>query len=137
MPIIKSAVKRVRQTSKRTARNNRVKRELKDATRALQAAIDAKQKTKLPELMSSLQSKLDTAVKKNIIPKNRAARIKSRYAALVKDNGGKVVSGTKKKAPAKKSASKKTAKKPAAKKTAKKPAAKKSASKKTSSKTKK
>lgn len=81
MPIIKSAVKRVRQTNKRTARNARVKRQLKESTKALDVAIEAKQSAKLSGLMNELSSKLDTAVKKNLIPKNRAARVKSRYSA--------------------------------------------------------
>lgn len=122
MPIIKSAIKRVRQNTKRTSRNARVKRNLKSATKALQSAIDAGQKSKLPVLMSELQAALDTAVKKNIIPKNRAARTKSRYAALVKAAGGKRAAAVKKTTTAKKSPAKKsTAKKPAKKTTAKKP----------------
>jgi small subunit ribosomal protein S20 len=121
-------MKRVRQTNRRTARNVRVKRSIREATKALQTAIDAKQTAKLPDLMSELTSRIDTAVKKNILPKNRAARMKSRYATMVKQAGGKVASGTKKKnpSPSKKPATKKTTtKKPAAKKPARKTTTKK------------
>lgn len=111
MPIIKSAIKRVRQTKARTARNAVVKRGLKAATRNLDAALAAGSKTKLSDLLKQVQSEIDTAVKKNLLHRNKAARMKSAYSTAVKAAGGKAV-------PAKKSApTKATAKKkPAAKK---------------------
>lgn len=106
MPIIKSAVKRVRQTKTRTARNNIARRQLKEAVRELDAALSSNDKKNLPSLLSKLQGKLDMAVKKNLMHKNKAARIKKRYASLVKEAGGQASSKKTKKAGTKKTASK-------------------------------
>lgn len=106
MPIIKSAIKRMRQTAKRRARNVTTKRNLKGAVKAFLAKPDAKN-------LSAAQSEIDTMVKKNLLPKNTAARRKAQLSRVAKDAGVKVGTSTKK-----------TAAKPAAKPAAKKPAAK-------------
>lgn len=113
MPIIKSAIKRMKQTIKRNERNVGIKREIKDATKAFLAKPTS-------EGLSKAHSELDTAVKKGLLKKNTVARRKSQLAKVAKDAGVKL-------APAKKAAAPKTAaakpaatKKPAA---AKKPAA--------------
>lgn len=113
MPVIKSAAKRARQTSKRTARNTATKRQLKAATKALDAALAAKQNAKLPELLRSVQSSLDTTVKKHLMHQNRAGRLLSNYTAKVKAAGASVKksSGTKTKPASKKAPAKKTLKK--------------------------
>lgn len=130
MPIIKSAIKRMRQTAKRRARNVTTKRNLKGAVKAFLASPDAKN-------LSAAQSELDTMVKKNLLPKNTAARRKAQLSRVAKEAGVKTGAATKKataKPAAKKPAAKpatKAAAKPAAKKApvkkapAKKPAAKK------------
>lgn len=116
MPIIKSAIKRARQTTKRTVRNQASKRQLKAATKSLESALANKQTAKLADLLQDVQSALDTAVKKNLMHRNRAARLLSNYTAKVKAAGAK----TKKSAPKTKPASKaKATKKPAAKKSSK------------------
>jgi ribosomal protein S20 len=122
MPIIKSAKKRVKVANKAAVRNSKTKRSLKTALKAF---------TKKPAAAahSSIQSELDKAVKKGIMHKNKAARLKKQAAAKAKAAGVKP-------AAAKKTASKAAAK-PATKKAApakKTPAAKKPAAKKTSSK---
>ena len=106
MPIIKSAIKRMRQTAKRRARNVTAKRDLKGAVKAFLASPDAKN-------LSAAQSELDTMVKKNLLPKNTASRRKAQLARVAKEAGVKTGS-----------TAKKTAAKPAAKKTAAKPAVK-------------
>jgi ribosomal protein S20 len=115
MPIIKSAKKRVRVARKAAARNSKTKRDFKNALK-----LFAKKPT--TQALSETQSKLDTAAKKGVIHKNKAARLKKRAAAKAKAAGVKPS-----KAAAKKTAPKKTATKPAAKKAPakKKPAAKK------------
>jgi ribosomal protein S20 len=121
MPIIKSAIKRMKQTVKRRERNVGIKRDIKDATKAFLAKPTA-------EGLSAAHSELDTAVKKKLLKKNTVARRKSQLAKVAKDAGVKLATG--KKAPAKtaaKPASKKTVAKPAA---AKKPATKAAATKK-------
>lgn len=115
----------MRQTTKRRARNVTAKRDLKGAVKAFMAKPDAK-------TLSAAQSELDTMVKKNLLPKNTAARRKAQLSRVAKDAGVKV-GGTTKKAAAKPAAKKPAAKpatkaaaKPATKKApAKKPAAKK------------
>lgn len=133
MPIIKSAVKRMRQTIKRRERNVATKREVKNAVKAFLEKPTAAS-------LSAAQSEIDTAVKKNLISKNTAARRKANLAKVAKEAGVKLEATAKKAAPAKKPASKKAEAKPAAKataakkapakKTAAKPAAKKAPAKK-------
>ena len=114
MPIIKSAIKRAKQTLKRRERNIGIKKDIKTAVKAFSAAPSAK-------TLSATQSEIDTAVKKGLIKKNTAARRKSALSKIAK-KAGVNLEATKK--PAAKPA---TAKKTAAKKApAKKPAAKKS-----------
>ncbi|MFZ1302094.1 MAG: 30S ribosomal protein S20 [Candidatus Microsaccharimonas sp.] len=119
MPIIKSAIKRAKQTVKRRERNVATKRVLKDAVKAFNAQPSA-------ATLSAAQSAIDTAVKKNVLEKNTAARRKAQLSKIAKDAGVKL--GTAKKAAAKPVATKaapKAAAKPAAKAAPKKPAAKK------------
>lgn len=114
MPIIKSAIKRAKQTLKRRERNISIKKDIKTAVKAFSAEPSAK-------TLAAAQSEIDTAVKKGLIKKNTAARRKSALSKIAK-KAGVALEATKK--PAAKPA---TAKKTAAKKApAKKPAAKKS-----------
>lgn len=107
MPIIKSAKKRVRTANKAAIRNSKTKRSLKSALKLFAKSPSAKSH-------SAAQSNLDKAVKKGVIHKNKAARLKRKAAAKAKAAGVKPTkSAAKKAAPAKKPA----AKKPAAKKT--------------------
>ena len=123
MPIIKSAKKRVRVANKAAIRNSKTKRSLKTALKSFQAAVTGGKD--VSKAQADAQAALDTAVKKGVIHKNKAARQKKALAAKAKAAGAK---------PAKAAAKKTTAKpaaKPAAKKApAKKPAAKKPATKK-------
>ena len=111
MPIIKSAVKRAKQTKARTARNLGTKRTVRTEVKAVENAVAAGKGKEAGEALVRAQSALDTAVKKNIIHKNKAARKKSQLSAMVK-----TVSGSKPAAKAKPAAKKAPAKKPAAKK---------------------
>lgn len=110
MPIIKSAKKRVRTANKAAIRNSKTKRSLREALKA----FSAKPTT---QSQAAAQSALDTAVKKGIIHKNKAARLKKQAAAKAKAAGVKPAKAAAKKtaAPAKKAV---PAKKPAAKKPA-------------------
>lgn len=122
MPIIKSAIKRAKQTVVRRERNVATKRALKDAVKAFNAAPSA-------TTLSAAQSAIDTAVKKNVLNKNTASRRKALLSKQAKAAGVTLTAA--KKAPAK--AAPKAAAKPAAKaapKTAAKPAAKKAPAKK-------
>lgn len=129
MPIIKSAIKRMKQTVKRRERNVGIKRDIKSAVKAFLAKPTS-------EGLSKAHSELDTAVKKKLIKKNTVARRKSQLARVAKDAGVKLAPAktATKPAAAKPAAAKKEAapKATSAKKApAKKPAAKKPAAKKT------
>jgi ribosomal protein S20 len=118
MPIIKSAIKRAKQTIKRRERNVGIKNDIKVAHKAFVAKPTA-------ATLSAAQSELDTAVKKGLLKKNTVARRKSQLHAIAKKAGVKLVAGTAKKA-AVKAAPKVVAKPVAAKKApvAKKPVVK-------------
>ena len=83
MPIIKSALKRMRQTAKRRERNVGIKKDIKGAVKAFVAEPSAKN-------LSKAQSELDKAVKKGLIKKNTAARRKASLAAAAKKAGVKL-----------------------------------------------
>lgn len=121
MPIIKSAIKRMRTSAKRRARNVILKNNIKAAVKAFRAKPSA-------ATLSAAQSEYDKAVKKNLLKINTASRRKAQLAKEAKAAGVKLATGSKKaaKPAAKKAPAKKTvAKKPATKKTpAKKPAKK-------------
>ena len=116
MPIIKSAIKRMKQTIKRNERNVGIKRDIKDATKAFLAKPTSAG-------LSAAHSELDTAVKKKLLKKNTVARRKAQLAKVAKDAGVKLIPSKKTTAkPAAKPAATKTTAKPAA---VKAPAAKK------------
>lgn len=127
MPLIKSAIKRMRQTTVRRARNVHTKRSLKDALKAFTAKPSAK-------TLSAVQSEIDTAVKKNVLDKNTAARRKSALSRQAKEAGVKLTAGTAKKTDAAKKPAAKSASKPTAKTTAKPTATKKAPAKKVAAK---
>jgi ribosomal protein S20 len=115
MPIIKSAIKRMKQTAKRRERNVGIKRDIKSAVKAFLTKPTS-------EGLSKAHSELDTAVKKKLIKKNTAARRKSNLAKAAKDAGVKLATAKKEKATPKTTAKKPATKKVAEKKTpAKKP----------------
>lgn len=117
MPIIKSAIKRMKQTAKRRDRNVGIKRDIKDAVKAFTATPTAAS-------LSAAQSEIDTAVKKKLLKKATASRRKAGLAKAAKAAGVKLNSTAKAKAPAVKKPAAKPAAKPATKAAAK-PAAKK------------
>lgn len=73
MPIIKSAIKKVRKDKTRTARNR--KREL-----ALKAVVKKARTSKSPKDLQAAFSALDKAAKVKLIHPNKAARLKSRLS---------------------------------------------------------
>lgn len=127
MPIIKSAIKRMKQTVKRNERNVGIKRDIKEATKAFLLKPTS-------EGLSAAHSELDTAVKKKLLKKNTVARRKAQLAKVAKEAGVKLTPAKKAatKTPAAKTTATKAAAKPAVAKAtaAKKPAAKKPAAKK-------
>lgn len=118
MPIIKSAKKRVKTATKATVRNAKSKRSLKEAVKTFTKSLGT---SKAADAHKKAQSAIDTAVKKNLMHKNKAARKQSQLARAAKAAGvkptAKAKAAAKPKTPAKKPAAKKpAAKKPATKK---------------------
>ncbi len=74
MPIIKSAIKRVKQDAKRRARNRYEKDQLRALNRDFLAAVENNDKKTIDESLRKIQSQIDTMAKKNILHKNTAAR---------------------------------------------------------------
>jgi small subunit ribosomal protein S20 len=124
MPIIKSAKKRVKVSTKATVRNAKTKRTLREAVKAFTTAVAGGKSSEVEAAHKKANSAIDTAAKKNVLHKNKAARKKAQLSAAAKKAG---VKSTGKAAP-KKVAPKKAPVKKAA--PAKKPAVKKQATKK-------
>ena len=113
MPIIKSAIKRVKQANVRRERNVATKRNIKAAHKAFQAKPSS-------ETLSKAHSELDKALKKNLLHKNTVARRKAGLSKVAKAAGVKL---TETKKPAAKPATKAADKPAAAKKAPAKPTA--------------
>lgn len=77
MPIIKSAIKKVRKDKVRSIRNK--KRELALKTLIKKARLEGS-----PKNLKAVYSALDKAVKVNLIHKNKASRLKSRLTKISK-----------------------------------------------------
>ena len=79
-----SALKRVRQTERRTDFNRFAKTRLRNQIRAMRKALAAKQPGDLVTALSSTFSLLDKAARKGYIKRGTAARYKSRLHKRVK-----------------------------------------------------
>lgn len=77
MPVIKSAIKKLRQDKKREKRNSILENKLKDLVKKVK-------KNPTEKLLKEVFSLADKAAKNHIIHKNKAARIKSSIAKLSK-----------------------------------------------------
>jgi len=82
MPVIKSAIKKLRQDKKREQRND-VLREL------LKSTIRSAKKTSDGAVVAHAFSVVDKAAKNNIIHKNKASRIKSALSKISKPTTSK------------------------------------------------
>jgi len=110
MPIIKSAKKRVKLAAKANARNSRTRKSLREALKAFNKAVENGKPAEISKTQNAAFSLIDTAAKKAVIHKNKAARQKARLSAAAKKAGAKPVKAAAKPAP-----KKPAAKKPAAK----------------------
>ncbi len=79
-----SALKRARQTEKKTTVNRNNKSQMKTALRKLRTALAGTDKTATEKSFGEVVSVLDKSAKKGVIHKNTANRYKSRLAARVK-----------------------------------------------------
>ena len=81
MPNIKSAIKRVSVTERKTLRNKMVKSATKTAMKKFDAAVVAK--TANAEMLSAASAAVDKAAAKGVISKNAANRQKARMARIL------------------------------------------------------
>ena len=79
----KSALKRVRQTKKRTERNRFFKTRMKNMIKAVREAVEAGDKEKAVEALKVANKRIHEYVSKGIIKKNNAARKVSKLHRLV------------------------------------------------------
>lgn len=107
MPIIKSAIKRVRQAAKRRSQNLQVKRAIHRDIRAFQDSLQSGDVTATSEKLREAISEIDRAVKKGTIHRNTAARRKSQLSKQA--NSLKAPAAPAKRAEPKKTAAKKAA----------------------------
>ncbi|KKP86573.1 MAG: 30S ribosomal protein S20 [Candidatus Roizmanbacteria bacterium GW2011_GWA2_35_8] len=78
MPIIKSAKKKVRKDKKRAVHNAKVLSFFKETLKKIKKGGRG-----VPELIKKYYSQIDKAVKKNVIHKNKAKRLKSTAGKLL------------------------------------------------------
>lgn len=110
MPIIKSAIKRVRQTKVKTTRNNARKRLNKETLKKFLGFVSEGKIAEAGKLFPSVQKSIDLMVKNNLWHKNKASRKKASLSKLIADTKApKAAPKTEKKAPAKKAPAKKAA----------------------------
>jgi small subunit ribosomal protein S20 len=76
-----SALKRARQTERRTARNRGNTSRLRSALRDMREALTKGDKSAANQAFSQTASALDKAIQKGVLHKNTAARYKSRLNA--------------------------------------------------------
>jgi len=100
MPIIKSAIKRVKQEKKKTVRNNETKSVMRTYIKKVFLSIKDNNVEEAQKHMQTAYKLIDTAAKKNVIHKNNAARKKSQLAKAVNalatsDKAGKTKSAPK------------------------------------------
>ncbi len=79
----KSALKRIRQTKKRTERNRFFRTRMKNIIKAVREAVAAGDKEKAVEALKVANKRIHEYVSKGIIKKNTAARKVSRLHKLV------------------------------------------------------
>jgi len=79
----KSALKRVRQTKKRTERNRFFKTRMKNMIKAVKEAVEAGDKERALEALKVANKRIHEYVSKGIIKKNNASRKVSKLHKLV------------------------------------------------------
>ena len=89
MPLIKSAKKRVKVAAKANARNTHTRRDMREAMKAFAKALESGKPAQINQAQIAADSAIDTAAKKNVIHKNKAARFKAKLSKQAKSAGVK------------------------------------------------
>lgn len=80
MPNLKTSIKDLRQTKRRTLNNDRLRKRVKKSVKRFQDLIKTGEKEAAEKSLRQTNKVLDKAAKKNVIKKGRASRKKSRLA---------------------------------------------------------
>lgn len=80
MPNTKSAIKAMRASARKRKINLVTIGKYKDAVKAVRKAVAGKKKDDAVKALQNAYKQIDKALKKHIIKKNKAARLKSRLA---------------------------------------------------------
>lgn len=83
MPLIKSAIKRMRQNTVRQDRRKPVKTYMKTMIRKMEDAVKEGKMDEAKKMLAETYKAIDMAAKINILHKNNAARKKSKMAKMV------------------------------------------------------
>jgi len=84
MPIIKSAKKALRSSSKKRVFNDRRRKAMREAVKGVKKLVVAKNSAEAQTKLSEAYKAIDKAVKRGVIKKNAAARKKSRLVKMIK-----------------------------------------------------
>jgi len=79
-----SALKRARQTEKRTARNRNNRSQLRSVLRKMRESIAAGNREQADQVYRETVSVLDKAIQKGVLHQNTASRYKSRLSVRVR-----------------------------------------------------
>jgi small subunit ribosomal protein S20 len=84
LPHSKSAKKRVRQSEDCRVRNRSVKSALRTTIMKFEAAVEGGDAAAAQAAFRAVQKKIDKSASKGVLPKGRAARVKSRLSVKLK-----------------------------------------------------
>lgn len=87
MPIKKAALKSMRAGKKRHERNMSITNDLKTRIKSIKELISDNKKDEARSLLPTITSRLDKAVQKKILHKNKASRTISRLEKAIKKLG--------------------------------------------------
>ena len=88
MPIIKSAIKRMKQSEIRRQRNRKVKSKLKSAIKQFALSLEGNEKEEAQRCYATATKVIDKAAAKGVLHKKTAARKKSRLARKLNEMAG-------------------------------------------------
>jgi len=91
MPIIKSAIKRMKQNRVQRIRNKHYGSHMKSMIKLIFTHVEKGEMDKAKKILPDVISAIDTAAKKNIIHENNAAHKKSRVQQLLNVSSAKKV----------------------------------------------
>jgi len=84
MPIIKSAKKALRSSSKKRVFNDRRRKAMREAVKGVKKLVVAKNSAEAQTKLSEAYKAIDKATKRGVIKKNAASRKKSRLVKMIK-----------------------------------------------------